>query len=226
MSRILGNMGRKNWESLKQDLGISNEPRAKPGDDDFVPKVGYSKIYYDYAALLEQNPNLVSHPQLRKLIAEMLEDYDLYKELYKAFPAATGTGIAYAPPGEPLQQVILRKDIYLEIPKKYQNTKDIALVFPDIKIRRTEGKQFEVLNEEFYVIDGFPARNGWYNVDQKHMIPQGDRLITTGPSSLYLVREEGEYVGPVVGGPNGECEDVTNVVYAKRVKQFGTIVRS
>jgi len=121
--------------------------------------------------------------------------------IQSGIPCWTSTIAAYAPPGQPLGDVIrhLKGRIRwsLEVPAEYRDKKDVTLIVdqPDYTIL-CKDDEWTVQSARFKT-HPFPDGSNWFRFDQG--MPCGPALGEDSPEAIWLSRGE-SYVGPVTIG--------------------------
>lgn len=139
---------------------------------------------------------------------------DEWKEITKGLPAWTGTMTAYVRPGRTFGEDGEKSDslksdiiIYVDpqtkqrwiflVPEEHLDKKDSILVseHPNYALVM-DGKDIIVKANTISLVDGFPARDGWYLTDAVHGIPTGSQVDSALSNTGYLWRTD-KRVGPV-----------------------------
>ena len=206
-------MPKETWEAVKRGLGIEidkgkierevNAAQRVRAREEKNPEYKILRTLSRGASLFDalriaenEGKTMLSHPQFQSIT----EDPELYEKYRSALPAWSSTGIAYAAPGEEFGKMIRFEGLAVEIPNEYQNLKDAALIFPNLRIEQDSKGLYHINTAEVDVVEKFPPTEKWCLPDPKYAIPQGSESSESDPSALYLWRLHRPYVGAVVAG--------------------------
>ena len=147
----------------------------------------------------EKGMRLLSNKELD----EMLQSGE-WKNYEAAFPAWSGTMVAYSKPGEKLGESIKYTDSESKetwefpVPAKFRGMKDCALVAEKYRLFR-DGMDVIVVadDKDIKIVKDFPSKNGWYKTDEVTGISSGKEAEERDKDARYLYRDDFGRVGPV-----------------------------
>ncbi len=210
---------KEHWEEMKGELGINL--------DDKDPKSRYS--FWD---VVDEDLKLLSHKEVR----EIMNDEERFEQFKASFPVLTSTGIAYPAYGKPFGNMLIHDDLHVAVPAECQGVKDIAIVFPELKVHYHPESGVKSVIGRYYVLRDFVPIVDYYKVDREFGIPYGPQSSET--DGLLLLPSDKGYVGPVVaggiacsidegGGSVSTLErNLVNVGIDLNAREFGVIFRT
>lgn len=137
----------------------------------------------------------------------------------KCPPVRTDTFLVYAAPGERLGKQIKFVDQVFNVPKKYQNLVDCALVLSYSKVWIENGGEPCIKGHVIKEIE-IPRSDGWYeDIDADTGILKGKASSSANPNARYWYRRtglgaDGRFMGAVVRADDPLSSTVRRAVYA------------
>lgn len=195
----------------------------------------------------EENRIILSHAKLDYALTSITDPR--WRLAPEAFPSYAGTMTGYEEPGKPLGEEITYIDPkgyawIFPVPQEFRGQKDVILVaehpFYSLEIRKDDTRI--VRAAKIGLIEGFPAKEGWYMADLDYAIPvvgldrsyqqaavlyeiygvpELDAKECPNPYARYLHRLE-KRVGPIMRS----VEDSHHVFLNEQFTRLGMIVEA